>query len=81
MGRDNMTPEQLFALFGELQKNGKPEQQLRSELSRAILDNMSPEQNAKFDALLRDKDAMERLMQSDQAKQLMKRFGMNNKGR
>lgn len=74
MKQEGLTPEQILAMANKLQKQGLSEKHLQKELSGELMRQLKPEQSKQLQEIIRDKAAMERLMNSEQAKQLMKRF-------
>jgi len=70
----NMLPEDALRLARKLQEDGRNQQEAQAEVARRIVDTLNPEQSEQFRRLISDKDAVERLLSSRQAKDLMKRF-------
>jgi|GEM_PF-4270822 len=64
-----MTPEQILAMA----RNSGPK-----ELREQLMKQLSPEQGRQLKQILNDKAALDRLMASEQAQQLMKHYHGSN---
>ena len=71
MSGKNFSPEQLLRLL----QNSKSEQESRNLAEDVFNRRLSDEQRARIEAVLRDKEALDRLLAGEQAQKLMKRFG------
>ena len=71
----NLSAEQLLRLRARMEQGGMDEQARERELLRFAGENMSREQQEKMRSILRDRDALQQLLQSAQAQQLLKKFG------
>ena len=58
-----------------LLQNSKSEQESRNLAEDVFNRRLSDEQRARIEAVLRDKEALDRLLAGEQAQKLMKRFG------
>ena len=71
MNGSNFSPEQLMRLL----MNSKGGTQ-NSSIAQDIINNkLTPEQRQRIDSILRDKTALERLMNSPKAQEIMKKMG------
>ena len=71
MNGSNFSPEQLMRLL----MNSKGGTQ-NSSIAQDIINNkLTPEQRQRIDSILRDKTALERLMNSPQAQEIIKKMG------
>jgi len=77
MSENQMTPEQILAMMNCLKQSGGTQQQTQNALAEQLQQKMAPAQKDQLLRLLRDKDAVQQMMQSEQAKQIMKRFHLN----
>lgn len=69
MSGKNFSPEQLMRLLlNSKGNNGSVAEDL-------VKNQMSSEQRSRVEAILRDKDALNALLSSEQAKELLKRMG------
>lgn len=73
MSGKNFSPEQLMQLLMN-SKGGAPDSNLAQDLMKNKLTN---EQRQRVENVLRDKNALEKLLSSPQAQELMKKFGGN----
>ena len=71
MSGKNFSPEQLLRLL----QNSKSEQENKNLAEDVFNNQLSDEQRRRIEAVLRDKDALNRLLAGEQAQKLMKRFG------
>ncbi len=71
MSGKNFSPEQLLRLL----QNSKSEQENKNLAEDVFNRQLSDEQRKRIEAVLRDKDALDRLLAGEQAQKLMKRFG------
>lgn len=71
MSGRNFSPEQLLRLL----QNSRSEQDNKNLAEDVFNNQLSPEQKQRIEAVLRDKDALNRLLAGEQAQKLMKRFG------
>ncbi len=71
MSGRNFSPEQLLRLL----QNSRSEQDNQNLAEDVFNNQLSPEQKQRIEAVLRDKDALNRLLAGEQAQKLMKRFG------
>lgn len=74
MSNRQPTPEELLQLRRRMQQKGMDAQSQQTELLRFAGQNMNAEQQRTFQHLLRDKEAMQKLLQSEQAQKLMQRL-------
>lgn len=73
MSGNNFSPEQLLKLLMN-SKGSAP----NSSIAQDLLQNrITPEQRQRVQSILQDKDALERLLESPQAQELMKKLGGN----
>ncbi len=73
MAKSNFSADMLMKLFLGAKGNGAAEDFVKNKLS--------PEQRGKLENLLSDKEAVERLMKSRQAQDLMRKFGDGKNGK
>ncbi len=73
--RQNLTADALLRLRARMEHGGMDEETRERELLRFAGENMSGEQQEKMRSILRDRDALQQLLQSDQAQQLLKKIG------
>ena len=71
MSGRNFSPEQLLRLL----QNSRSEQENKNLAEDLFNRQLSDEQRKRIEAVLRDKDALDRLLAGEQAQKLMKRFG------
>lgn len=71
MSGKNFSPEQLMRLLMN-SKGGAPDSSIAQDLMKNKLSN---EQRQRVENILRDKNALETLLSSPQAQELMKKFG------
>ena len=71
MSGKNFSPEQLLRLL----QNSKSEQENKNLAEDVFNNQLSAEQRQRIEAVLRDKDALSRLLAGEQAQKMMKRFG------
>ena len=71
MSGKNFSPEQLLRLL----QNSRSEQDNQNLAEDVFNNQLSPEQKQRIETVLRDKDALDRLLAGEQAQKLMKRFG------
>ena len=71
MSGKNFSPEQLLRLL----QNSRSEQDNKNLAEDVFNNQLSPEQKQRIEAVLRDKEALNRLLAGEQAQKLMKRFG------
>lgn len=77
MPDNNLTPEELFKLAGTL--NSKENDGKQAEvLKDMLMKKLSPEQSKTLNTLLNDKPSLDKLLATEQAKQLMEKL-MGNK--
>ncbi len=73
MSSNNFSPDQLLKLLMN-SKGSAPD----SSLAQDILQNkITPEQRNRVQSILQDKNALEQLLKSPQAQELMKKLGGN----
>lgn len=73
MSGNNFSPEQLLKLLMN-SKGSAP----NSSIAQDLLQNrITPEQRQRVQSILQDKDALERMLKSPQAQELMKKLGGN----
>ncbi len=73
MSGNNFSPEQLLKLLMN-SKGSAP----NSSIAQDLLQNrITPEQRQRVQSILQDKDALEQLLKSPQAQELMKKLGGN----
>ena len=71
MSANNFSPDQLLKLLMN-SKGASPD----SKMAQDILQNkVTPEQRARVQSILQDKNALEKLLKSPQAQELMKKMG------
>ena len=71
MSGTNFSPDQLFRLLMNSKGNSSD-----SSVAQDLLQNkITPEQRERVQNILRDKDALEKLLSSPQAQELMKKMG------
>ena len=73
--RQNLTADALLRLRARMEHGVMDEKSRERELLRFAGENMSGEQQEKMRSILRDRDALQQLLQSEQAQQLLKKFG------
>ena len=73
----NMLPDDAIRLARKLQGDGRSQQEAHAEVAHRIVETLSPEQSEQLRRLVSDKEAIERLMNSSQAKDLMRRMNQN----
>ena len=71
MSGKNFSPEQLLRLL----QNSKSEQDNKNLAEDVFNRQLSDEQRRRIEAVLRDKEALNRLLAGEQAQKWMKRFG------
>ena len=71
MSGNNFSPEQLLRLL----QNSKSEQESRNLAEDVFHNRLSDEQRKRIEAVLQNKDALNRLLAGEQAQKIMKRFG------
>ena len=71
----NISAEQILRLRAHLEQSGADETTRERELLQFAGENMSREQQEKMRGVLRDRQALQQLLQSDEAQQLLKKFG------
>lgn len=76
----NMLPEDALRLARKLQADGRSQQEAQAEVAQRIIETLNPEQGEQLRRLVRDKEAVERLMNSPQARNLMRRFSQEPGG-
>ncbi len=73
MSGKNFSPEQLMQLLMN-SKGGTPDSSMAQDLMK---NKLSSEQRQRVESILRDKSALEKLLSSPQAQELMKKLGGN----
>ena len=73
MSGKNFSPEQLMQLLMN-SKGGAPDSSMAQDLMK---NKLSSEQRQRVESILRDKSALEKLLSSPQAQELMKKLGGN----
>ncbi len=71
MSGKNFSPEQLLRLL----QNSKSEQENKNLAEDVFNNQLSAEQRRRIEAVLRDKEALNRLLAGEQAQKLLRRFG------
>ncbi|MDR3345422.1 MAG: hypothetical protein LBT21_07550 [Oscillospiraceae bacterium] len=71
----NMLPEDALRLARKLQEEGRSQQEAQAEVAKRLIEKLDPEQAESLRRLVGDKAAVERLLSSCQARELMRRFG------
>lgn len=71
MNGNNFSPEQLMRLLMN-SKGGTPDSSVAQDI---IKNRLTPDQRQRIDSILRDKTALERLLSSPQAQEIMKKMG------
>lgn len=71
MNSKGMTPDEILAFAKKMQGEEKSEDKIKESL----MNNLSSEQSKKLKNILGDKSAVEKLLASEQAQQLMKKLG------
>jgi mannitol/fructose-specific phosphotransferase system IIA component (Ntr-type) len=69
-----MLPEDALRLARKLQEEGRSKQDAQAEVAKRIVETLNPAQGKRLRQLVNDKDAIERLLSSQQAKEIMRRF-------
>ncbi len=72
MNNPNLTPEEIMKMAAAMK--GADNSAQTKNLAQALLSRLSPESNAKLKEILKDKTAMENILGSEQARELMKKF-------
>ncbi|MBQ2775228.1 MAG: hypothetical protein IJF40_05005 [Clostridia bacterium] len=70
--QNNLTPEELMRLAANLKTSNKNDP---NALAKLLSNRLTPEKKQQFNNIINDKEAMQRLLQSKEAQQLMKKFG------
>ncbi len=70
--QNNLTPEELMKLAANLKS---PNQNDSAALAKLLTNRLTPEKKQQFNNIINNKEAMERLLQSKEAQQLMKKLG------
>ncbi len=70
--QNNLTPEELMRLAANLKSNGKSD---TDTVAKILSNRLTPEKKQQFNNIINNKEAMQRLLQSKEAQQLMKKFG------
>ena len=73
MNGNNFSPEQLMRLLMN-SKGSTPDSSVAQDIIR---NKLTPDQRQRIDSILRDKTALERLLSSPQAQEIMKKMGKN----
>lgn len=73
MSGKNFSPEQLMQLLMN-SKGNTPDSNMAQDI---IKNNLTDEQRRRVENVLRDKSALEKLLSSPQAQELMKKMGRN----
>lgn len=71
MSGNNFSPDQLLKLLMN-SKGNTPDSSVAQDL---LQNRISPEQRQRVESILRDKNALENLLKSPQAQELMKKLG------
>ncbi len=71
MSSNNFSPDQLLKLLIN-SKGGSPDSNMAQDL---LQNKITPEQRARVQNILQDKNALENLLKSPQAQELMKKLG------
>ncbi len=72
MNNPNLTPDEILKMAAAM-KNSDSNTQTEN-LVQTLLGRLSPESRAKLSGILKDKSAMENILSSEQARELMKKF-------
>ena len=72
--RQNFTAEQLLHLQARMEKSGMDETAREQELLRFAGENMNAAQQEKMRSVLQDRQALQKLIQSEQAQTLLNRL-------
>ena len=70
--QNNLTPEELMKLAASFKSNSKNDS---NAMAKILSDRLTPEKKQQFNNIINNKEAMQRLLQSKEAQQLMKKFG------
>lgn len=70
--QNKLNPEDLMRLASAFNSSGKGDQ---NSIAKLLSDRLTPEKKQQFNNIINDKEAMQRLLQSKEAQQLMKKFG------
>jgi len=70
----DMLPEDALRLARKLQNEGRSRQEAQEEVAKRLVETLSPEQSETLRRLTGDRDAIERLLSSRRAQELMKLF-------
>lgn len=73
--RQDLSAGQLLRLRAQMEQGGMDDQAREQALLRFAGENMSSAQQEKMRSILRDRDALQQLLQSAEAQRLMKKFG------
>lgn len=68
------TPEELLHIQRRMQQSGMDEQSRQQELLRFAGQKLDAKQQQTLKQILQDKDAMQKLLQSEQAQKLLQRL-------
>ena len=71
---DNLTPEKLLETMKLLNRSGMSEDVQKHKLTEMAMRNMTREQSDRFREVMGDANALNRLLESDHAKRLMKKM-------
>ncbi len=74
--QNNLSPEEILRLAASLKSSGTGDP---NTMAKVLSDRLPPEKKQQFNNIINDKTALERLLQSKEAQQLMKKFGMQGK--
>lgn len=74
MSNQNLTPEEMMKLAANLKSGGKNDS---NAMAKILSDRLTPEKRQQFNNIINNKEAMQKLLQSKEAQQLMKKFGGN----
>ncbi|MDD6061280.1 MAG: hypothetical protein PUB99_01535 [Oscillospiraceae bacterium] len=74
MKKGQPTPEELLQIQRRMQQSGMDEQSRQQELLRFAGQKLDANQQQTLKQLLQDKDAMQKLLQSEQAQKMMQRL-------
>ncbi len=73
MNGNNFSPEQLMRLLMN-SKGSAPDSNIMQDI---VKNKLTPEQRQRIDSVLHDKTALEKLLRSPQAQEILKKMGKN----
>ncbi|GEM_PF-2773550 len=73
MASNNLTPEEILQIASTMSKKGGDAKQAEA-LKDMVMKKLSPEQSNTLNMLLNDKPALDKLLQSEEAKSLIEKL-------